>query len=87
MQTTVSLYYTSSSNFALNALRRNETICFLFDFIRNKRKEGASVFLSVRFGDTFEFVLLLDSIGVGRSLGGIDEFVSQALGNSLDVSE
>jgi len=43
--------------------------------------------LSVRFGDTFEFVLLLDSIRVGRSLGGIDELIGQALGDGLDVTE
>ncbi len=38
-------------------------------------------FLSVRFGNTFEFVLLLDGVAVGAALGGVNELVGQALGN------
>ena len=43
--------------------------------------------LSVGLGDTLELVLLLDGVGVGRTLGGVDEFLSKALGNRLDVAE
>ena len=43
--------------------------------------------LSVRLGDTFEFVLLLDSVAVGAALGGVDQLIGQALGDGLDVTE
>ena len=43
--------------------------------------------LSVRLGDTFEFVLLLDSVAVGAALGGVDQLIGQALGDGLDVAE
>ena len=43
--------------------------------------------LSVGFGDTFQFVLLLDGVAVGRSLGGVDQLIGQALGDGLDVTE
>lgn len=43
--------------------------------------------LSVGLGDTLELVLLLDGVGVGRTLGGVDELLSKALGNRLDVAE
>lgn len=32
-------------------------------------------------------LLLLDGVGVGRSLGGVDDLVGKALGNGLDVAE
>merc|ERR1711962_1838614 len=35
----------------------------------------------------FQLVLLLDSVAVGRSLGGVDQLVGQALGDRLDVPE
>ena len=43
--------------------------------------------LSVGLGDTLELVLLLDGVAVGASLGGVDELISQALGDGLDVPE
>jgi len=43
--------------------------------------------LTVGLGDTLELVLLLDGVRVGRTLGGVDELISQALGNGLDVPE
>jgi hypothetical protein len=43
--------------------------------------------LTVGLGDTLELVLLLDGIRVGRTLGGVDELISQALSNGLDVPE
>merc|ERR1719468_1309273 len=44
-------------------------------------------FLTVRLGDTLKFVLLLDGVAVAWATSGIDEFISQALGNRLDVTE
>ena len=44
-------------------------------------------FLSVGLGDTLDLVLLLDRIAVGRVLGGVDELVSKALSDGLDVAE
>ena len=38
-------------------------------------------------GNTLKFVLLLDGIRVGGSLGGVDELISEALSNGLDVAE
>jgi hypothetical protein len=43
--------------------------------------------LTVRLGNTFKLVLLLDGIRVGRTLGSVDQFVSKALSNGLDVAE
>lgn len=43
--------------------------------------------LSVRLGNSLQLILLLDGIRVGRSLSSVDEFLSQALSNGLDVSE
>jgi hypothetical protein len=43
--------------------------------------------LPVALGNTLELVLLLDSIGVGRTLGGVDQLLSKALSNALDVAE
>ena len=43
--------------------------------------------LTVGLGNSFELVLLLDGVGVGASLGGIHDLVSEALGDGLDVSE
>ena len=43
--------------------------------------------LSVGLGDTLELILLLDGVRVGRTLGGVDELLSKALGNRLDVAE
>ncbi|GMT05170.1 hypothetical protein PENTCL1PPCAC_27344, partial [Pristionchus entomophagus] len=38
----------------------------------------------VRLGDTLKLVLLLDGVAVGGSLGGVDQLVSEALGDGLD---
>ena len=43
--------------------------------------------LSVRLGDTLELVLLLDGVGVRGTLSSVDELVSKALSNGLDVAE
>jgi hypothetical protein len=43
--------------------------------------------LTVGLGNTFKLVLLLDSIRVGGSLGGIDELISKAFSNGLDITE
>ena len=43
--------------------------------------------LTVRLGDTLQLVLFLNGIRVARALGGVDELVSQALGDRLDVTE
>jgi hypothetical protein len=34
-----------------------------------------------------ELILLLDGVGVGGALGGVDELISEALSNGLDVAE
>ena len=51
------------------------------------RRDEISKLLSVRFGDTFKFVLLLDGVAVRAALGGVNELISQALGDGLDVTE
>ena len=43
--------------------------------------------LTVGLGNTLDLVLLLNSIGVGGTLCGVHEFISEALGNGLDVAE
>jgi len=43
--------------------------------------------LSVGLGNTLELVLLLDGVAVAASLSGVDQLLSQALGNTLDVPE
>ena len=44
-------------------------------------------FLSVGLGHTLEFILLLDGVAVAGSLCGVDQLISQALGDGLDVPE
>ena len=44
-------------------------------------------FLSVGLGHTLEFILLLDGVAVAGTLGGVDQLISQALGDGLDVPE
>ena len=39
--------------------------------------------LSVRLGDSLKLILLLDGVGVGRSLGGVDELIGETLGDGL----
>lgn len=43
--------------------------------------------LSVGLGDTLQLVLLLDGVRVAATLGSVDQLLSQALGNRLDVAE
>jgi hypothetical protein len=43
--------------------------------------------IKLTLGDTLKFVLLLDGIRVGGTLGGVDELISKALSNGLDVAE
>ena len=43
--------------------------------------------LSVSLGNTFDFVLLLDSIAVGGTLGSVHEFISKTFSHGLDVAE
>lgn len=43
--------------------------------------------LTVGSGNTLHLVTLLDGVRVGRSLGGVDQLVSEALGDRLDVAE
>jgi len=47
----------------------------------------AKTHLSVRLGNTLQLILLLDSIAVAASLGSVNQLLSQALGNGLDVPE
>ena len=43
--------------------------------------------LPVSLGHALDLVLLLDGVGVGRSAGGVDDLVGEALGDGLDVPE
>lgn len=43
--------------------------------------------LSVALGHTLQLVLLLDSVRVAGTLGGVDQLLSKALSNRLDVAE
>lgn len=43
--------------------------------------------LTVGSGNTLHLVTLLDGVRVGRSLGGVDQLVGEALGDRLDVTE
>merc|ERR1712219_60410 len=47
----------------------------------------AKFFLTVGFGDALQLVLLLDGVTVGRSFGGVYQFIGEAFGDGLDVSE
>merc|ERR1712196_260363 len=49
--------------------------------------KGFSADLSVSHGDALDLILLLDGVGVGGLLGAIDDLISEALGNGLDVTE
>lgn len=43
--------------------------------------------LSVGLGDTLQLILLLDGVRVAAALGGVDQLLSEALGDGLDVAE
>merc|ERR1719290_572298 len=47
----------------------------------------AKFVLTVGFGDALQLVFLLDGVTVGRSFGGVDQFVSETFGDGLDVPE
>lgn len=49
--------------------------------------QPALTILTVGLGNTLELILLLDGVGVGGALGGVDQLLSKALGNRLDVAE
>lgn len=44
-------------------------------------------FLTVRLGNTFQFVLLFDSVWIWGSLCCIDQFIGQTFSDCLDVTE
>ena len=48
---------------------------------------GVAECLSVSLGNTFDFVLLLNSIAVGGTLGSVHEFISKTFSHGLDVAE
>ena len=50
-------------------------------------KESHSKCLSVGLGNTFNLVLLLDCITIGRTLSSIHQLISQTLSHRLDVAE
>lgn len=54
------------------------------EFTNEDRK---AVDLTIGLGNTLDLILLLDSVTVGRSAGSVDDLISQALSNGLDVSE
>lgn len=43
--------------------------------------------LPIALGDTLQLILLLDRVRVAASLGGVDQFFCETLGDALDVSE
>eukprot|EP00916_Digyalum_oweni_P003333 GHVL01005985.1.p2 GENE.GHVL01005985.1~~GHVL01005985.1.p2 ORF type:complete len:120 (+),score=10.47 GHVL01005985.1:1328-1687(+) len=43
--------------------------------------------LTVSLGDTLDLILLLDGVTVGGATGSIDDLISEALGDGLDVAE
>jgi hypothetical protein len=47
----------------------------------------AANLLPVRLGDTLQLVLLLDGVRIAAALGGVDQLLSKALGDALDVAE
>merc|ERR1711918_32811 len=46
-----------------------------------------SIHLPVGLGHALDLVLLLDCVAVGGALGSVDELLSEALSNGLDVTE
>lgn len=51
------------------------------------RAEECEHHLPVGLGNTLELVLLLDGVRVAAALGGVNQLLSQALSNRLDVAE
>ena len=52
-----------------------------------RMRQGRTQRLSVGLGHTLDLVLLLDGVAVGRTLGGVDDLISQTLRHRLDVAE
>ena len=46
-----------------------------------------SIYLTVRYSNTFKFVLLLDGVAVGGTLSSIDQLFSKTFGNTFSVTE
>ena len=55
----------------------------VIDFVESRREAD----LSVGDGNSLQFVSLLEGIRVWRFFGSVDQLVSQALSNGLDVTE
>lgn len=70
---------------------RSKNVFYNFEFPEGSwcfcTKTATQSSLTVGLGNSFELVLLLDGVGVGASLGGVHDLVSEALGDGLDVSE
>mmetsp|Transcript_23924 Transcript_23924/g.66408 ORF Transcript_23924/g.66408 Transcript_23924/m.66408 type:complete len:216 (+) Transcript_23924:160-807(+) len=54
---------------------------------RTQHAPSTATHLTVGLGNTLNLILLLDGIAVGGALGSIDELISEALSNCLDVAE
>lgn len=58
-----------------------------FEQTPEKKGRKGTRCLSVGLGNALEFVLLFDSVGVGRALGRVDQLVGKALCDRLDIAE
>ena len=58
-------------------------LMMVIDFVESRREAD----LSVGDGNSLQFVSLLEGIRVWRFFGSVDQLVSQALSNGLDVTE
>jgi len=54
---------------------------------KNEKRYINMFCLTVGLGNTLKLILLLDGVRVGRTLTSVDELLSKALSNGLDVSE
>lgn len=54
---------------------------------KNTRTIAKAAALTIGFGDTLNLVLLLDGVRVGRTTGGVDEFLGEAFCHCLQVAE
>ena len=57
------------------------------DYHNIDNRNGEGNHLSVGLGNSLQLVLLLDGVAVAGTLGGVDQLISQALSDGLDVSE
>lgn len=68
--------------------KKKKTKCLSFiSFSLQTESLNDSASLSIGLGDTFDFILLLDCIRVGRSFSSIDDFISKAFGDGFDVTK